>query len=649
MINSNPSKKLYGWSGTILTVDLTERKILKTPTKAYAARFLGGIGIGQKIYWDTNVDNVHAFHPDSPLILMTGPLAGTLAPSAPRLVVCGKSPSMYPESFNHGSLGGFFAAELKSAGFDGIVIRGKASLPLYLSINSGTVELKDAGHLWGLTNSKTRKMLRAAFGEKIKSLTIGPGAENGSRIGTIASDAGSSVSKGFGSVMGSKNLKAIVVSGTGTIPVADQEKLNRVRKQIKAMTGEGYYNIYEKPVTLPGIEVVKKIHCHGCPGGCWRTLNRIPAGKEGIRKCQNAMFYLLWSSKFQQTANEISFRATSLVEDYSLCVLEVSFILMWLEKCFELNVLSEKDIQLSHHSMGSWEFLEAFVKKLSYNEGFGRILAEGVARAAEHMGKNAKIIADTILPMPYAPKVLINSTLLYATERQPPIVELHEAYRPLAKWALWYKSNGSGSYFSTDVLRRIAKKFWGSEIAADFSTCSGKALAAVKIQNRQYVKESLVLCDFVYPVFDNASSEDHAGDPALESRLLSAVTGKELDGSSLDRIGERIFNLKRAILMREGRKGKEDDILPESQYIEGDEERFGDGFSRSNPDLFLPGAGDEIISRKGKALKKEEFEHMRDKYYKLRNWDNHTGLQKKRELQRLNLSEVIEPLKEKVI
>ncbi len=195
----------------------------------------------------------------------------------------------------------------------------------------------------------------------------------------------------------------------------------------------------------------------------------------------------------------------------------------------------------------------------------------------------------------------------------------------------------------------MAKKFWGSEIAADFSTCSGKALAAVKIQNRQYVKESLILCDFVYPIFDNAGSEDHAGDPALESRLLSAVTGKELDESSLDHIGERIFNLKRAILLREGRKGKQDDILPENQFIEEDEERFGDGFSRANPDLFLPGAGDEIISRKGKALKKEEFEQMRDEYYELRNWDTHTGFQKKETLERLDLSEVIEPLKDKVI
>ena len=132
---------------------------------------------------------------------MSGPLAATSAPSAPRLVACGKSASLYPEVFNSASLGGFFAAELKKAGYDGIVIRGKSSRPVYLSINNEKVEINDAGHLWGLTNSKTRQQVREEVGEKVRLLTIGPGAENGSRIGTIATDAGGSGSRGFGSMM----------------------------------------------------------------------------------------------------------------------------------------------------------------------------------------------------------------------------------------------------------------------------------------------------------------------------------------------------------------------------------------------------------------------------------------------------------------
>lgn len=641
-------KKLYGWAGEILKVDLNERKISQIATEEYSGRFIGGIGIGQKFYWEEASAEYDAFHPESPLILMAGPLAATLAPSAPRLVVCGKSPGMYPEAFNSASLGGFFAAELKKAGYDGIIIQGKSTQPVYLNINSETVELKDAQHLWGLTNSKTQHLIREALGEKVKLLTIGPGAEHGSRIGTIATDAGGSGSRGFGSMMGSKNLKAIVVKGSETIPVADPERIKNIRKQIKAMKGEGYFNLYETPLTTPGTKVVKKVHCQGCPQGCWRTLHRSPSGEEGIRKCQTPIFYSLWDRKFHQAVTETSFRATSLVDDYSLCVLEIAFILLWLEKCFEQGILSEKDTELPLSKMGSWEFIEAIVKKISYGEGFGKILAEGVGRAAAHVGKDSKEIAESGRAMPYGPKVFISSALLYAIEPRPPITELHEICNPLTKWALWYTSKGEKSYVATAVLRRIGQKFWGSEEAVDFSTYAGKALAAKKIQDRQYAKESLVLCDFAYPIFDDASSKDHVGDPSLESQLLSAVTGKEISETELNRYGERIFNLNRAIHLREGRRGKKDDVLPETQFIER-EERIADVFGMHNPELFLPGSGDKIISRKGKALEKDKFEQMRDEYYKLRGWDISTGLLQKETLKELNLPEVIESLKDKVV
>lgn len=657
-------KKLYGWAGKIITADLSERKISKVAVEEFSDRFIGGIGIGQKIYWDEAPTDSDAFHPESPLILMTGPLTATSAPSAPRLVVCGKSLSMYPEVFHSASIGGFFAAELKKAGYDGIVIKGKASQPLCLTIDDDRVELKDASHLWGLTNSKTQQWIREELGEKVRFLTIGPGAENGSRIGTIATDVGSSGSRGFGSKMGSKKLKAIAVKGSRTVDVADQEGVNQIRKQIREMTGEGFFNLYGTPSSLPGIKVGKKVHCHGCPQGCWRTLHRSPSGEEGVRKCQTTLFYIPWSNKFPKSATETSFRATSLVNDYSLCMIQITFLLVWLSRCFVNGVLSEKDTQLPLSKIGSWEFIETLVKKISYREGFGKVLAEGFERAAKHVGKGAEAIAEDFCPMPYSPKVFTPSALFYATELRPPVTELHEVSYPLTKWAIWYKSKGTKSYVSTEVLRKIAEKFWGGEKAVDFSTYEGKALAAVKIQNREYAKESLVLCDFAFPIFDSASSEDHVGDSSVESRLLSAVTGKDIDEAALDHIGEKIFSLNRAIRLREGRKGKEDDCLPESVFIER-EGNFKDqekrlmslidhnissgNFGMYNPELFLPGSGDEIISRKGKAVDKAQFEQMRDEYYELRGWDVSTGLLKKETLKKLDLYEVTKSLKEKVI
>lgn len=641
-------KKICGWAGKILRVDLSERKLTEIATDEYSERFIGGIGIGQKFYWDEASPELDAFHPDSPLMLMAGPLAATLAPSAPRLVACGKSPAMCPEVFNSASLGGSFAAELKKAGYDGIVIRGQASRPLYLTISNEKAELKDAGHLWGLTNSEAQTLIQKAHGKQVKYLSIGPGAENGSRIGTIATDAGGSGSRGFGSLMGSKTLKAIVAKGSKRVPVADPERIKQIRKQMKAMIGEGFFNLYGTPLSLPGVEVVKKVHCQGCPQGCWRTLQRSPSGKEGVRKCQTPIFYSLWSRKFPETSTETSFRATTLVDDYSLCVIEVTFILLWLEKCFDKGILSEKDTELPLGKLGSFEFIETMVKKISHGEGFGKILAEGVERAAKHLGKDAQDILEMNRIMPYGPKVFLPSAILYATEPRPPITELHEVCHPLTKWAIWYTSKGEQSYVSTDVLRKIGQAFWGSETAVDFSTYDGKALAAKKVQDRQYAKECLVLCDFAFPIFDNASSTDHVGDPGLESGLLSAVTGKTIDESALNRYGERVFALNRAIHLREGRNGRKDDRLPETQFIER-EERLADVFGMHNPELFLPGFGDAIISRKGKALEKEKFEKMLDDYYELRGWDKTTGFLKKETLHELDLPEVIEPLKKKVV
>jgi aldehyde:ferredoxin oxidoreductase len=647
---------IFGWAGKILKVDLTERKTVILKTSDYIDRFLGGIGIGEKIYWDESSPDSEAFHPDNPLIIMTGPLTATPAPSASRVSVCGKSPCIYPETFVSASMGGFFATELKRAGYDGIVIKGKADRPVYIDIENDRVEIRDAGHLWGLTNSKTRQIIQEALGGRPRLLSIGPGGENGTRLGTIFTDAAGSGSMGFGSVMGSKNLKAIATRGSGKIPVADPERVGKLKSKFMEMTGEGYYHIRANPIILPGsgIEVVRKIHCYGCPRGCYRTLQRSPTGDEGIRKCQTGMYYAMWDMKLHGRVTEVNFQSTTLANENSLCILEFNLLLQWLNKCFEQGILSEKDTGLPLSEMGSLEFLEAIIKKICSREGFGAVLAEGALRASKICGENSQAIAREFITQTgrsgaaYSPKVFIPSSLIYATEPRPFIAELHEIQEPFTKWAMWYMSKGEDSYVSTEVLRKIGKRFWGSEKAVDFSTYEGKALAAIKIQNRQFAKEALILCDFAWPLFDDASTADHVGDSSLESQLLSAVTGREIDEKGLDEIGERIFVLNRAIVLREGRKGRGDDNLPEFHFIER-EEPISDGFGMRNPELFLPGKGDEIVSRKGKAVDREKFEQLKDEYYELRGWDVTTGLLRKNTLKRLDLEDIIEPMDGKVI
>ena len=137
-------QKLCGWVGKILKVDLTHEQIEILDTMAYAEKFLGGLGIGQKLYWDHAAWGADAFDERQPLIFMTGPLAATPAPSAPRLSICGKSPCIYPETFVSASLGGFFAPELKKAGFDGIIVVGRADGAVHIHIEDGNVEIREA-------------------------------------------------------------------------------------------------------------------------------------------------------------------------------------------------------------------------------------------------------------------------------------------------------------------------------------------------------------------------------------------------------------------------------------------------------------------------------------------------------------------------
>ena len=337
-----------------------------------------------------------------------------------------------------------------------------------------------------------------------------------------------------------------------------------------------------------------------------------------------------------------------MANDYSFCILEIVFLLQWLEKCYQAGIISEKDTELPLSKIGSLEFLECMFQNISKGEGFGSILAQGVTRAAPMLGTASAQIAQAERPFPYGPKVFMQSALLYAVEPRPIVTELHEVCEPLTKWALWHKSNGEKSYVSTDVLRQIGKKFWGGEKAVDFSTDEGKALSAIKIQHREYIKESLILCDFVWPVFDEASTAEHVGDPTLERQLFTAVTGKEIGDAEWDHTAERIFNLNRAIQLREGRKGRVDDKLPDTQFIER-VEPIADVFGMHNPELLLPGTGDEIISRKGRALNRAQFEKMLDEYYELRGWDIHTGLLSRDKLVQLQLPEVIEGLAGKVV
>jgi aldehyde:ferredoxin oxidoreductase len=336
--------------------------------------------------------------------------------------------------------------------------------------------------------------------------------------------------------------------------------------------------------------------------------------------------------------NEVPFFATRLCDSYGLDTESVHTLIMWLSRCAKAGILTDEGTGIPLSNMGSYEFIEALTRKIALREGFGDVLSQGLVRASASVGKGSgDLVTDYTSKSgygsEYCPRMYIVSSLLYAMEPRLPINQVHEIGIPLFSWLGWLLKI-EGSYLSTELFRKVAARFWGSELAADFSTYEGKALATRMIQDRECAKESLILCDWMWPITHAKETDDHMGDPTLESRILTAVTGRETTEEELYRIGERVFNLQRAVLVREGHTGRECDVLPEAYYTRPLR------WAVQDPECLAPGRDGAVISRKGAVVDRVQFEKMKDEYYELRGWDVPTGLQTVSLLSSLGLQEV---------
>ncbi len=629
----------FGYTGKILRVDLSSGTTSDIDTVKYADRFLGGRGIAAKIYWDEVTPETRAFDPENRLLFLTGPLTGVAGLASSRVAVCGKTP-VAPEQFCYASLGGDWGPYLKFAGYDGIVVQGKSDKPAYLFIHDGVCEIRDASHLWGKGAIKVRETLKAELGNTTKVIATGPAGDNLVVFATLLADNDAVGAGGLGAVMGSKRLKAIAVSGSGKVAVAHPEKVRELARHILELK-RGPAKQSRK---APADPRMKWDICWGCIG-CNRATYRADNGQQGKFMCQASTYYQPYASKYYKNEDDVLFQSTKLCDDYGIDTKTMTPLLRWLSRCVQAGIITDKDTGLPLSQLGSIEFLETLVKKISLRDGFGDILAQGLARAAELIGRGAaKHMADIPLKAEnqatYCPRMYITTGLLYMVEPRMPTSELHEVGRPVIQWLDWvYKKEGA--YLSSDVIRAVARKFYGSELAADFSTYEGKALAAKIIQDRTCAKECLILCDGIWPISHLEYSQDHVGDPALESRIVSAVTGKELDEDGLYHLGERVFNLQRAILVREGYKSREDDTLAEPVFT------VPLPTDRRDPDCLVPGKDGEVITRKGAVIDREKFEALKDEYYALRGWDTASGRQTTATLNRLGLEDIARDLKQR--
>jgi len=531
---------------------------------------------------------------------------------------------------------------LKRAGWDGIVIDGRASKPVCLSINNDKVEIRDASSLWGQSAYETGEMLCREYGDKIRFATTGVAGENLVRTATIFGSQQAAVTAGFGAVMASKNLKAIVVRGTGSPTVADPaglKELNRYTIKIKntvslaitprlGMTNHGHV-----------LKEVGQRHCYQCGLVCSKYIYRFGDDPEleDLRGCQAMEYYLPWMFGHEDEPIKTLFDSPTLANDYSIGTFELQHMVEWLYACYKAGALTEAETGLPLSKIGTREFLEKLLHMIAYREGFGDILAEGMMRVRDKLPRKARdLYMNSVAPIGehdgVPPRAFIAHALLYPFENRMHPITVHEMTYVRMPWTM-YQDDPKSSPISPEVFLKIAKLFWGSEAAADQTTYEGKAMAARNIQNRTYLRDSLGLCDFIWPITYSLTTPDGIGDPELEGRIFTAVTG--IDASELGPYAERIFNLQRIIRVGEGHRVPEDDFPPEFNFTEP---LFA---SVHGAKMIMPGPGATPVDMTGNVLDRDKFTEMLKEYYQLRGWDEKTGLPTKDTLASLGMESLV--------
>ena len=349
-------EKRFGWTGRILSINLADGKTGEIETDRYKDSYIGGRGIASRLYWEMVSSEVSAFDPGNHIFFMTGPLAGTKAQAASRWIVLGKSPLVYPEKYAFGNLGGWFGAALKWSGLDGLDVFGKASKPVILVISEdGTARFEDAGNLWGRDALETIDLLRDRFGEKTEIAAISKAGELRVRFASIIASGGATAGKGFGAVMGSKNLKAIVIKNNRSVlPVASTDQFAAITKEITSLWKGDTSERYWREPAVNDIERIKKTPCFSCPGICGRGIYSDNDGQTGFNKnCASAYPYALAEQAKTGTIGKETFAATRFANQHGLCTNELNLLVEWIPKAVEKGVISKDETGLDPELYGT--------------------------------------------------------------------------------------------------------------------------------------------------------------------------------------------------------------------------------------------------------------------------------------------------------
>jgi len=629
----------FGWAGKILDVDLTRNSIGVRDTMEVAQDYIGGRAMASWIAWQEIPPGIDAYDPRNRMIIATGPLTGTLAPTSGRTVMSGISPRTYPKPwYTHSTLGGWFGSELKYAGFDAIVIHGKAPSPVYLEIQDDDIRLTDATALWGHDARETQLKLKRRFGSQTQVLAIGPAGENLVRFATVQhSEDNAAGHSGFGAVWGSKLLKAIVVRGTGGVAVAHPDRL------LQEVLQAGKHRVAPYTGVLAGN--ARKEHRPICSQACtFNCLNghyvRTGTGRRIPSHCIGSWAWVGGNNMADTQYNGGGMHVPPgenfthrqevwLHEQCNNLGLDLWFRLVmqpWFIRCTQLGVNEIRGYPIAPED-GAW--FEVFMHQLAYREGLGNIFAEDLRRAMDELQhelpeelirlghelefdfgfpahREGRFWDEEPLPL------WVISAMMHASASRDPTIGAHQSSMILAGFLLTDRD------LALRQFRRLSERVWGYKDALE-PTFDGKAPVAIWSQNQHMLIDSLPLCDFGFPQLVRTlpdeeawrNCEDLVGDLDSDIRLFSTVTGFELTREELTRVAERAFTLERVMLARAGRDRRLEEEL--ASHFE------------------LPCRAD------GTYIDKAGFSSLLDEYYAARGWDREHGWPQADQLRALGL------------
>ncbi len=600
----------------ILKVDLStgESEEFSVPDEWQRA-FLGGASLAARLLYPYLTEKLDPFSPDAPLLFMNGPLTGTSGPTVGRFVVCGKGPAtgLWAES----NCGGFWGPELRYAGFDGLWITGKSDRPVYLWINEGRLEIRDASGIWGKDIYQTQELVKQDVGRKNAHVAVvGPAAEKGVLFAGIYCDHGRTAGRtGLGAVMASKNLKAVAVHGRQPLPIFHPEQYAVVRSQsnrdlrqdnearvLHELGTAGAANYSEYLGAMPakyyhqgGFEMVDNISgstmadkilagqsaCHACVIACGRVVRLEDGAKRKGPEYETICSF--GSNLLIDDLTEIT-RLGELCDRYGMDTISAGNTIGLVFHLFEKGVITVKDTGGLELKWGDVPAVRQLVRMIAYREGIGDLIAQGSRRLGKHFGEEAEAVQVNGLEVAYHdPRGVSGMALSYATSPRG-------------------ACHNQSDYFFVD---------WGHvepELGIGYFSRHANAEKSVNVARHQdwrTVYNSMVMC-----IFANVA-------PKVQVDLINAACGYGWTVEEMMKVGERGWNIKRAINNRLGLSA-ENDRLPKALL---------------EP---LPTGGTEGYV--------PDLQGMLYTYYEARGWDLETGYPTREKLIALGLDEIADDL-----